>query len=1001
MASSDEDSNSQLLPAVLLTNDTPVVETTLRHVTGTSGTIVVADRNHTDDNIHNMLNMESSTAAAAVTSITTAQESKPATSVVDVSITRINTQNGDKKRSRERIDNSLKSNENISDETNTNSPSLEDGVTTAHHPDGTSRPEKKFCCEDQTIKETKSFAPSIKEYLKQARKRRSGSATTGSTSSGTVELKYLPRPEWCRMVSTLMISELVSEKFKSEIDVPTIIALCATDYRDMVRHCSMEMKKTNDDIILIPVQSHSNPEKVDFINTQLACNVIYFDEIQYIWKTKRIDTDPTISHRIESTAVPTTKKMLVSEMVTHPFLYQALVHPPKISIQRQTFGKDRDTILHVVIRENITILAIDIIRIEYNTFLDLVQRENALTKECLYVTLLHKSNGKGMTPLILAAQKGNLPIVQELLLRGVSFSDRTSNGTTAVLQAAHFGHAHVIQYLIDHYQTHNEEQMGEPRNWFWPESLKEMIDTPSTTGTTPLMRAAQEGRLSTVNLLLAYDTNVNLENDAQMTPLMLAAQRGHAQICRQLIQHGARVNHQTKQNSTALLLACKRGHVAVVKELVTAGCDLHLTDDRNRTAYQIVQRRMQRRHDTTEPVAVTRPPPTHNRPPNRQRGNARRRSNRDIENHNIDGNVDGDEGDEGNLISLRTDQKLLRMLNTQSQIELMQFSVRVLRNYEMVRIYQLIQQNRVDVKINCSKISYDIPTTVELLNMLTTNTNMGEEATVAIHRSSNHSPCEQPSVLPFRFADISKQVLIRSMTLPAPLIQAITLFLALPRLWNKRIIQIESSYLQKNPNVAIVYALDIIDEILEDGGFLSALEVAKIPPPNLHQTWLQWKHRARPRAEWSDHSNLFLNNIFATPRSSNITESVPPRPQDELNPSICEMRRQVGYLPLLKKYQSHTKIVKVLMDKPYYMSDDIIYQLIQAADIASICRRSCIEPLFAPSLPVAVVPPRNDANVAQSHQIVHFQPNTALRIIGLAFDLSSWYNSECHATSSA
>ena len=154
------------------------------------------------------------------------------------------------------------------------------------------------------------------------------------------------------------------------------------------------------------------------------------------------------------------------------------------------------------------------------------------------------------------------------------------------------------------------------------------------------------------------------------------------------------------------------------------------------------------------------------------------------------------------------------------------------------------------------------------------------------------------------------------MMLPAPLVKNISLFLSLPHLWKVRMDQLEDV---EGPNVVrkidssakIVYALDIIDEILEEGGFLLACDQAQIPAPIPHLTWCDWKRHARARAIWSDGDDE-PSFHFTTPRREvDVTESLPPSPQDEHNPTIYELRRLVGYTSLLAQYQTDRKSTRL------------------------------------------------------------------------------------------
>jgi len=56
---------------------------------------------------------------------------------------------------------------------------------------------------------------------------------------------------------------------------------------------------------------------------------------------------------------------------------------------------------------------------------------------------------------------------------------------------------------------------------------------------SPLMEAAQEGRTSTVSLLLAHGANPKSRTAAGDTPLTYAAENGHDHVCSLLLDAGA------------------------------------------------------------------------------------------------------------------------------------------------------------------------------------------------------------------------------------------------------------------------------------------------------------------------------------------------------------------------------------------------------------------------------------------------------------------------------
>lgn len=108
-----------------------------------------------------------------------------------------------------------------------------------------------------------------------------------------------------------------------------------------------------------------------------------------------------------------------------------------------------------------------------------------------------------------------------------------------------------------------------------------MADQAKYKNTTALTRAAQEGQVENVKLLLRYDSKVNRENRMKITALMLATQRGHTDIVKMLIRAGVKIDVETTQDSTSLMLECKRRHVEIAKVLTGAESELMLCDSRD------------------------------------------------------------------------------------------------------------------------------------------------------------------------------------------------------------------------------------------------------------------------------------------------------------------------------------------------------------------------------------------------------------------------------------
>lgn len=820
-----------------------------------------------------------------------------------------------------------------------------------------------------------SCAPSVQAYLQQK-------VSLPTTDGGAPGMKYLPRPEWFGLVKHLMRTELENVLNIFNFDLTNVLDMTFTDYNKHLIKCvtanRYDLDLESEDYAADDEYKLFLQECVDFLAMNLRSNMIYFDINAYNWKTQWIQIDNS-NNTIRTTKADLDIDHDSTTLLSSPEEHKSQVTYSELVQRRQPVVLDSDgnTILHRAIQENATDVAMDIIRIEYNTFLYCHHHSREIKKRYenpifmlmgnlnyehkllhLDKTMLEQANYWGYTPLVIAAQKGNIKIIRELLRCGVSlltpvFSRVTLGYSTSVVhQAAHYGRVEVIKCIIEFYELNYDASLTEHR---WPMTLVCLLDKSDSNQTTPLMRAAQEGHISTVKLLLEYKASVNTQNKKGMTALMFAAQRGHLHICQLLINNKADLDVETDESSTALLLACTRGHVAVVQKLLAAGCDIRLLKYKRISTQFMIQRRIERRLVAPEVRPVFHQVESH-------------RSDQSLQ----DDDDGGDESDDLHFIPICTYQKIVQMLHPQHQVELMQFSVRCVRNFEILRIYELLQQNRANIKFT-NGTTYNVPSALNQLSTMTTN---ATDQMIAISPTFPEYPQHQLSI-----AVHSTQMLIRTMLLPAPIIQKVALFLPLPSLWHKRIVRLDvwtDSHCEQDE--AIFYALDIIDEILDEAGFLLACDTAHIPAPSPHQTWLDWKLSAKPRTSWIDRDvdGSHLSNR-TTQHQLNIVELSPPSPNDEKNPTISELRRSVGYLSLLKQYSLHTNITTILSEKPYEIPCQIIEQLIRINDVASICRRCFTEPKFVPSTSESAKP------------LIRFDSSVAKNILNLTFELVLWY----------
>ena len=105
-------------------------------------------------------------------------------------------------------------------------------------------------------------------------------------------------------------------------------------------------------------------------------------------------------------------------------------------------------------------------------------------------------------------------------------------------------------------------------------------------GTTPLMKASENGYLEIFRELCKRGANVNAARPDGATSLIMASQNGHLEIARELCARGANVNaSRTDNGATALISASYQGHLEVARLLLQKGADKSPIDSFGYTAF--------------------------------------------------------------------------------------------------------------------------------------------------------------------------------------------------------------------------------------------------------------------------------------------------------------------------------------------------------------------------------------------------------------------------------
>ncbi len=160
-----------------------------------------------------------------------------------------------------------------------------------------------------------------------------------------------------------------------------------------------------------------------------------------------------------------------------------------------------------------------------------------------------------MSNLVDAVQKGDLPVVEDLLRAGRNINTVDKDDKTPLFIASQKGHIEIVKVLL---------------------GAGAAINKANNVGSTPLFIASQHGHLEIVKTLLAAGADVNKAKGSGATPLFIASQRGHLEIAKALLEAGADVSKVIiESGSTPLHVASQEGHLEVVKTLLAAGADLN------------------------------------------------------------------------------------------------------------------------------------------------------------------------------------------------------------------------------------------------------------------------------------------------------------------------------------------------------------------------------------------------------------------------------------------
>jgi ankyrin repeat protein len=166
-------------------------------------------------------------------------------------------------------------------------------------------------------------------------------------------------------------------------------------------------------------------------------------------------------------------------------------------------------------------------------------------------------NTAGKTALLVAAERGKIGLVKQLLEHKANPNIAGSDGVTALILAAQNDQPDIVKILL--------QNRAEP-------------DTEDHNGWTALSSAAYHGSMRCVQIL-ADASKTDLSRG-----LLFATLADHKDVVKVLLDYGAEVDNRSSDGRTPLILAASKGNKELVNMLLQAGADPTLTDQSGATA---------------------------------------------------------------------------------------------------------------------------------------------------------------------------------------------------------------------------------------------------------------------------------------------------------------------------------------------------------------------------------------------------------------------------------
>lgn len=177
------------------------------------------------------------------------------------------------------------------------------------------------------------------------------------------------------------------------------------------------------------------------------------------------------------------------------------------------------------------------------------------------------TNKFGQSPLMVAAEKGYVDMMDALVDGGADVNFQNDAGKTALMMAAYGGQREAVNQLI---------RSGAS------------LDLRDRGGSTALHWAADSGQTNLIDWMIDRGADVVAVDVNKWTPLLrVAAVGGNREVAGVLVRRGADINWRDKDGKTALMMAVINGHQGLVELLTEHNADITIKNEYGKTAYEM------------------------------------------------------------------------------------------------------------------------------------------------------------------------------------------------------------------------------------------------------------------------------------------------------------------------------------------------------------------------------------------------------------------------------